>query len=121
VISVQADCPLLAGSDVPEGFAANVFPGKRVKTSASAPANRTAEGTVVVVSPAGDAASHKFVVKVALPAVLKSFVPGEFGRISFPVGSSKGVIVPEIALHDEGGLPTGVHCGQAKRREDAGC
>ncbi len=104
VISVQADSHYRLEATVPESSAANVYVGKRVKVSLGSD-NRTAEGIVAVVSPAGDPMSHKFIVKVELPATLRAR-SGEFGRISFPVGYSKGMIVPEIAIHDEGGLPT---------------
>ena len=104
VISVQADSSYRLEATVPESSAANVYVGKRVDVSVGA-GNRTAEGTVAVVSPAGDPTSHKFVVKVELPATLRAR-SGEFGRISFPVGYSSGAIVPEVVIHDEGGLPT---------------
>lgn len=104
VISVQADSHYRLEATVPESSAANIYVGKVVNVSIGAN-NQTAMGTVAVVSPAGDPTSHKFVVKVELPATIKAR-SGEFGRISFPVGYSKGVIIPEVALHDEGGLPT---------------
>ncbi|MCL5104494.1 MAG: efflux RND transporter periplasmic adaptor subunit [Armatimonadetes bacterium] len=113
VISVQADSNYRLEATVPESSAANIFVGKRVNVSIGAD-NRTAVGTVAVVSPAGDPTSHKFVVKVELPATLKAR-SGEFGRISFPIGYSKGVIVPEVAIHNEGGLPILYIVGEKNR------
>ena len=104
VMSVQADSHYRLEATVPASSADKVYAGKRVSVSIGSD-NRTAEGTVAVISPAGDPTSHKFVVEVELPAALRAR-SGEFGRISFPVGYSKGVIIPGTALHDEGGLPT---------------
>lgn len=104
VISIQADSNYQLEATVPENSAANVYVGKTVNVSIGS-GGRTAKGRIAVISPAGDPNSHKFMVKVDLPASLKAR-SGEFGRISFPVGYTSGVIIPEIALHDEGGLPT---------------
>lgn len=104
VIAVQADVNYRLEATVPEKYVENMFIGKTVNVSIGSD-NRTAEGTVAVISPAGDVSSHKFVVKVDLPAGLKAR-SGQFGRISFPVSYTSGVIIPGIALHDEGGLPT---------------
>lgn len=104
VISIQADSNYRLEATVPESSAGNVYVGKTVDVNIGSD-GRTAEGRVAVISPAGDPASHKFTVKVDLPASLRAR-SGEFGRMSFPVSYSKGVIVPETALHDEGGLPT---------------
>jgi membrane fusion protein, multidrug efflux system len=110
VIAVQAAANYRLEATVPESSAADLYVGKTVKVIVGAD-ERTAEGRVAVISPAGDPSSHKFVVKVDLPPFDKLRMPlnarsGEFGRISFPVSFSSGVVVPQIAIHDEGGLPT---------------
>lgn len=104
VIAVQAASNYRLEVTVPESSSQDVYVGKTVSVSIGS-GDRTAEGTVAVISPAGDPASHKFMVKIDLPSSLKAR-SGEFGRISFPVSYTSGVIIPEIALHDEGGLPT---------------
>ena len=104
IITVQSDSNYRLEATVPESSASSVYVGKKVNVSIGSD-NRSAEGTVAVVSPTGDPTSHKFIVKVELPNSINAR-SGEFGRISFPVGYSKGVIVPEAALHDEGGLAT---------------
>ncbi len=103
VIAVQADSHYRLEATVPEKYVENVYVGKTVKVTLGD--SRSADGVVAVISPAGDPSSHKFVVKVDLPASLNPR-SGQFGRISFPVSYTSGVIIPEIALHDEGGLPT---------------
>jgi len=119
VISVQADARYWLEVTVPEGFAANVIPRQESQRQHRR-RQSTAEGTVVVVSPAGDAASHKFVVKVALPAVLKAR-SGEFGGSAFQWAPAKASSFLRLHLHDEGGLPTVFIVDKQKRREDAGC
>jgi len=104
VIAVQAAANYRLEATVPEGSAADLYVGKTVRVTVGAD-ERTSDGTVAVISPAGDPSSHKFVVKVDLPGRLRAR-SGEFGRISFAQSYSKGVIIPSIALHDEGGLPT---------------
>jgi len=104
VIAVQADSKFRLEADVPASSAALIRPGRKVQVRIGA-AGRAGEGTVAVVSPAGDPSSRKFVVKVELPDDLGAR-SGEFGRISFPAGYSSGFILPEEALRDTGGLPT---------------
>ncbi len=102
MISIQADSNYRLEVTVPDSAAGSMSVGKSVNVIIGA-AERTAVGKVALISPAGDAGSHKFLVKVDLPASLKAR-SGEFGRISFAVGKSQGVIVPEAAIHNEGGL-----------------
>ncbi len=64
---------------------------------------KTGTGRVVVVSPAGDVSTRKFLVKVNIPSLM-SPVSGDFGRAAFTVGHSSGIVVPESAIHDEGGI-----------------
>lgn len=64
---------------------------------------RTGSGRVAVVVPAGDPGTRKFTVKVDVPKSLKP-ISGDFGRVSFPVGYAKGILIPESAIHDEGGI-----------------
>ncbi len=103
MISIQADSHYRLEATVPEIYARDMSVGKSMDVSIGA-GDRTARGTIAVISPAGDPASHKFIVKVDLPASLKAR-SGEFGRISFPVSYSRGITIPKLALHDEGGLP----------------
>ncbi len=102
MISIQADSIYRLEVTVPESAASRVFVGRKVSVILGSD-NRTGSGTISVVSPEGDPSSHKFVVKVDLPNSLNAR-SGEFGRISFPTSYSEGVIVPEKALHDRGGL-----------------
>ena len=104
VIAIEADSKYRLEVTVPEKSAAEMYIGKTVNVSIGSN-NRLATGKVAVISPAGDPASHKFLVKVDLPSSIKPR-SGEFGRIGFASSHSSGIIVPESAVHDEGSLPT---------------
>jgi len=77
---------------------------------------RAGEGRIVTVFPASDPASHKFLVKVDVPKSLRP-VSGEFGRVSFPVGDKKGIMIPERALHVQDGI-TNVYVAARDNRTD---
>jgi RND family efflux transporter MFP subunit len=63
----------------------------------------TGTGIVSVISPAGDPATRKFLVKIDIP---KSLDPstGDFGMAGIKVGKSKGIAIPKDAIHDNGGI-----------------
>ncbi len=103
IITVQSASKHRLEATVPESGVDDLFVGKLVSVELGAD-KRTASGKVSVISPAGDSSSHKFLVKVDLPDSLNART-GEFGRIYYPVGFSKGVIIPLAALRDQGGLP----------------
>lgn len=103
VICVQSDSRYRLEVTVPESAAGDMHIGKQVEVEIGAD-KRRGSGKVSVISPAGDTGSHKFLVKADLPEEL-NVRAGEFGRISFPVSFSKGVIIPAKALKDAGGLP----------------
>jgi membrane fusion protein, multidrug efflux system len=77
---------------------------------------RTGTGKVIRVTPAVDAGARKATVKVEIPEALHP-VSGDFGRISFPVGYSQGILLPESALHDQGGI-INVYIAGTNRRTD---
>jgi RND family efflux transporter MFP subunit len=103
VITIEDDSRYRLEVTVPAKNVENLYIGKYVDVSVGANEQR-ARGTVAVISPAGDPSSHTFLVKVDIPkkAGARS---GNFGRIYFPTDYSSGVVVPEAALRDQGGLP----------------
>jgi len=102
IITVEDDSLYRLEADVPDKDAGRLSIGQTVSVSIGSE-NVTCEGKVAVIAPSGDPSSRKFVVKVNLPksAAVRS---GNFGRLSFATGNALGVIVPEAALRDEGGL-----------------
>lgn len=103
VIVVQSDSGYRLEATVPEKHVSALRIGKTVDVAIGSDGRRD-QGRVAVISPAGDPSSRKFLVKVDLPDRLRPRA-GEFGRMSFAVGYSKGTLVPEQALRDQGGLP----------------
>ena len=65
--------------------------------------SRTLTGWVTQIVPSADAASRTFVLKFGLPKV-EGLVSGLFGRVSIPVGHTKGLLIPREALWHEGSL-----------------
>jgi RND family efflux transporter MFP subunit len=77
---------------------------------------RTGAGRVALVVPASDPSTRKFIVKVDVPESMKP-VSGDFGRVSFPVGYTRGILVPEAAVHDQGGILNVYIAGPNKRTD----
>lgn len=102
MIVVQADSRKRLEVTVSEAVIHKLRIGNTVSVSLGSE-NRTADGRIAVISPQGDANSHKFLVKVDLPANLNAKA-GEFGRINLAVDSAKRIIIPENVIHNEGGL-----------------
>lgn len=113
VVAVEDDSLYRLEAAAPERDAAGLYVGRMVRVTVGSD-ERSGEGRVAVVSPAGDPATRKFVVKVDLPKGMRSR-SGEFGRISFPVGFSRTVVLPEGALREDGGLTYVFTVGQDKR------
>jgi len=89
-------------TQVPERFAGVIGVGKSVHVLIDATGEKCV-GTVGEVDPAGDPASHTFVVKIDLQCqqALKS---GQFGRAQLLVGERTGTFVPRAAMHERGQL-----------------
>jgi RND family efflux transporter MFP subunit len=64
---------------------------------------RRGEGHVALVTPASDPSTRSFTVKVNIPESMKPD-SGDFGRVSFPVGHTRAILVPSSAIHDQGGI-----------------
>jgi RND family efflux transporter MFP subunit len=89
-------------TQVPERLAGTIGVGRAVHVSIDATGEKCA-GTIGEVDPAGDPASHTFVVKIDLQCQqpLKS---GQFGRAELFVGERTGMFVPKDAVHERGQL-----------------
>ncbi|HUI08205.1 MAG TPA: efflux RND transporter periplasmic adaptor subunit [Verrucomicrobiae bacterium] len=89
-------------TQVPERFAGVIGAGKPVHVVIDATGEKC-DGTIGEVDPAGDPASHTFVVKIDLRCqqALKS---GQFGRAELFVGERTGLFVPRGAIHERGQL-----------------
>lgn len=91
--------------DVPEMLAPFVTVGTVVAVEIAA-AGRSARGVVREVVPQARQASRSVLVKVTLPAVpySKPLLPGMFGRIEFPVGTTHRLWVARAAIRRVGQL-----------------
>jgi multidrug efflux pump subunit AcrA (membrane-fusion protein) len=69
-------------------------------------ANKTVEGKITTIDPAGNVSSRSFQIKVTLPEV-PGLRTGLFARVIFPVGTSGMVLIPATAIVYQGQL-TGV-------------
>ena len=88
---------------VPESVLVTVRKGETVPVHFDALRNRSLTGRVVEIAPQGDAASHTFIVKVALPPG-SGAAPGMFGRARFRTGSESQLLVPASAAFRRDGL-----------------
>ena len=88
---------------VPESLLGTVKLGSRVPVRLDALPNRPLTGHVVEIAPQGDASSHSFLVKVALPAGSRASA-GMFGRALFATGAERQLLVPVSALVEREGL-----------------
>jgi RND family efflux transporter MFP subunit len=107
VLKLEDPRRLRLEATVSEGDVKAVAVGDKVAVVVDALGDRPLTGTVAQVLPAGDPATHTFVVKVDLPPApgLKS---GMFGRMRLDKGVSQTLAVPEPALIERGQL-TGVY------------
>jgi RND family efflux transporter MFP subunit len=88
---------------VPEGVFTSVTIGNSVPVQIDALGETRLPGKVVEIVPQGDATTHSFVVKLALPSN-PHIRAGMFGRASFTTGLTKRILIPESATWVREGL-----------------
>lgn len=88
---------------VPESILSAVRPGSQVGVRLDALPRARLSGTVEEIAPAGDAASHTFAVKIALPAG-SGARSGMFGRAILVTGARREILVPESSIHTQDGI-----------------
>lgn len=88
---------------VPESVLSAVQLGLSVPVQLDALGGRELAGKVIEIAPAGDPASHTFVVKVALPPGSGARA-GMFGRARFRTGVERRLLVPASAVWEREGL-----------------
>lgn len=107
VLKLEDPRRLRLEATVSEGDVKAVAVGDKVAVVVDALGDQPLTGKVAQILPAGDPATHTFLVKVDLPPTpgLKS---GMFGRMRLDKGVSRTLAVPEPALIERGQL-TGVY------------
>ncbi|MHB8637764.1 MAG: efflux RND transporter periplasmic adaptor subunit [Fimbriimonadaceae bacterium] len=88
---------------VPESVLRSVSLGASVDVTIDALSGRHLSGRVVEIVPKGDAATHSFVVKVALPAG-RQIKSGMYGRVAIRTASERRVLIPASATWEREGL-----------------
>jgi RND family efflux transporter MFP subunit len=89
-------------ADVPEAIAPHLKPGAILPVHVDA-ANRDISGTVSELAPAADPATRTFRVKLDLPQT-EGLMPGQFARLSVPIGERSSLTVPVAAVVQRGQL-----------------
>jgi RND family efflux transporter MFP subunit len=89
-------------ADVPEAIAPHLKAGAMLTLRVDA-VNRELSGTVSELAPAADPASRTFRVKLDLPQT-DGLMPGQFARLSVPIGERTSVTVPVAAVVQRGQL-----------------
>jgi len=101
---VDLDDPsaLQMDADVPETVASRIHPGAQLSVRMDSVTNEIT-GTISEIAPAADAASRTFRVKLDLSST-PGLMPGQFARLSVPIGERKSVRVPSSAVVQRGQL-----------------
>ena len=89
-------------ADVPEAIASRIELQKRLSVRVDA-AGKDVEGVVTEFAPVADPSSRTFRVKLDLPAAT-GLMPGQFARLSVPIGERQSVRVPASAIVRRGQL-----------------
>lgn len=102
LVDIEDPSALQVEAAVPEAIAACISRNAKLRIRVDASASEY-EGVVAEISPAADAVSRTFVVKLDL-AQTPGLRPGQFARLAVPVGESKSIRVPAAALVQRGQL-----------------
>lgn len=115
ILTLQDDSVFRLEATAPQSDAGKLAVGKVVSLEIG-PDKRRAVGRIAVVSPAGDPATRKVLVKVNIP---KSASPrsGQFGRMMLVSGAATGILVPEAALQEQDGITSVFVVGDGSRSE----
>ncbi len=94
-----------AEASVEEGMVRTIHVGEQVPVAIDAAGIAKAVGTVQTVSPAADARTLAYTVKIRIDNPGDAVRPGMFARVSFPVDSRQNVlVVPNTAVVTETGI-----------------
>lgn len=81
-----------------------VYKGMKVKVTADVYPDKNFEGTVEIVYPAINAATHTFNVEVVVPNGKEILRPGMFARTEFNMGNRMSLTVPDVAVQKQMGV-----------------
>lgn len=98
VLTIEQTNPVKLLCNVSEEHYKEVARGQKVEVSLDAYEGETFEGTVSIVYPSVDAATHTFPVEVTIKNPEQKVRPGMFARAVINFGSKTHVVVPDEAL-----------------------
>ena len=81
-----------------------VYKGMKVKVTADVYPDKAFEGTVEIVYPSINAATHTFKVEVVVPNGKEILRPGMFARTEFNMGNRMSLTVPDVAVQKQMGV-----------------
>ena len=81
-----------------------VYKGMKVKVTADVYPDKVFEGTVEIVYPSINAATHTFNVEVVVPNGKEILRPGMFARTEFNMGNRMSLTVPDVAVQKQMGV-----------------
>ena len=101
LLTIEEESGFRLEVQAPETLLGRISVGQAVDVSIDG-SSTIQNGRTAEIVPLVDPASRTFVVKVSLPG--KGIRSGSYGRAFFPVGSTKGLLVPKAALIERGAL-----------------
>jgi RND family efflux transporter MFP subunit len=90
-------------ASVPEAYLGVLEVGSRVQVVLGTPPGKETPGAISEVVPQVDPDSRTFTAKVDLPGGEQRYRTGMFGRVLFPTGKEKMLVVPKKAITHVGG------------------
>jgi RND family efflux transporter MFP subunit len=102
LLTIEDPSALQIEADVPEAIASHIQRDSRLAVHVDA-VQADLVGVVTEIAPSADPASRTFRVKLDLP-LAPGLMPGQFARLSVPIGESDSVRVPVSAVVQRGQL-----------------
>ncbi len=102
ILTIESSQGLFFDTYVAESQISKIKKGEKVSVFIDA-LNQSIAGSIARVVSAGDSASRRYKVKVALKNH-DGLLSGMFGRINFVLGKKTSIVIPESALIERGGL-----------------
>jgi len=103
ILTLESRQHLVLRVFVPEMQMAKIAKGMAIEAKVDALPNQDLPGSIHRIVPSGDPTTRRYQVDVSLLPEL-SILPGMFGRVEFPLGQAKVLLIPRQALTRRGGL-----------------
>ncbi|MBO5660926.1 MAG: efflux RND transporter periplasmic adaptor subunit, partial [Tidjanibacter sp.] len=89
---------------ISEKYYPQVYKGMKVEIVAEVYPDKVFEGTVNIVYPAINSATHTFNVEIVVPNGQEILRPGMFARTEFNMGNRMSLTVPDVAVQKQMGV-----------------